>query len=115
VYEYKTKVTRVVDADTMDLDVRLGFKVVVQERFRLHGLNAPETFGPKASQAGKSAKAYVESWLATWCVGNEVVIRSSKPLSTDKYGRWLAVVSSPGGKTLNQDMLAEGHAVEYLP
>jgi len=125
VYEYAIEVERVVDGDTLDLHVDLGFKVGVRVRVRLHGVDTPETYGVKKHseewEAGVRAKAFVEHWLATQVEqGRRLVMRShdGKDLGTGKYGRWLATIDSYGGGTcrvLNDLLVEEGHAtrVDY--
>lgn len=87
-YRYAAKLIRVVDGDTVWMDVDLGFTVHVSICFRLLGINAPELYGTPGT-AGKDAKARLESLLAQGALS----LRSEKPLKTDKYGRWLADIT----------------------
>ena len=113
-FEYAAKLIRVVDGDTVWLNVDLGFTVHVEICFRVLGINAPEIVGANAV-AGKLAKAHLIGLLAQ----GSLVIRSQKPLKTDKYGRWLAdiTVVRPDGSTFNvsQAMVADGQAVTNSP
>jgi micrococcal nuclease len=87
-YEYKAEVLRVVDADTFDLLVDVGFSITLKERFRLNGVDAPESWRPKTKaegEHGELAKAAVEKLLN----GKKVRIITYKG---DKYGRWLCDV-----------------------
>jgi micrococcal nuclease len=52
-YEYKAEVLRVVDADTFDLLVDVGFSITLKERFRLNGVDAPESWRPKTKAEGE--------------------------------------------------------------
>ena len=90
-YEYHATVLRVVDGDTIDLDVDLGFHIHVQQRVRLAGINAPE----HGTKAGDAATKFLHEQLFGMrsTPFQEVVIRSTKPPKTEKYGRWLADVT----------------------
>jgi micrococcal nuclease len=102
----------VVDGDTLDLSVDLGFGVFKLDRFRLNRINTPEVRGADAAR-GKAASRRVEA-LAP--VGSTVMIRTIKD-SQEKYGRYLAEVfiEQPGVHTLNLNdaLVAEGLAVAY--
>jgi len=91
-YEYIGKMVNVVDADTFDIEVDLGFTVVVKQRFRLLGGDAYETrlgrgTTPEEKEKGLKAKAYVERLCIGY--GEDVRIISNK---TGKYGRYLCDV-----------------------
>jgi endonuclease YncB( thermonuclease family) len=86
-YEYKASVRRVVDADTLDLDIDLGFGIITRQRVRLARINAWETRGPEREQ-GLIAKAFVEQALV--CDLYEFIwIRTDK---RGKFGRWIAEI-----------------------
>lgn len=95
--EYKAKVTRVVDGDTIDAEVDLGFNVFIKERFRLLGIDAPETRTKDLIEKarGLKTKAFVEDIINS---STEVVIKTNK---AGKFGRWLAVVTLDGDTNLN--------------
>lgn len=113
-YKYEATVERWVDGDTVDCVVDLGFTVQVRTRFRLYGVNTPETNRKASREAGKAAQAFAEGMAP---VGTQVVVDSRK---TGKYGRWLAVVHpvDPEGCVLavsvNEALLEAGHAVVYM-
>ena len=89
-FSYAAKLIEVIDGDTVDLLVDLGFGIHVKERFRLYGIDAPEM----PTEAGKIAKAYLESILGTAIelyVATRKMIRRPQE-KTDKYGRYLAVL-----------------------
>jgi micrococcal nuclease len=116
-YEYNAKLLRIVDGDTLDMEVDLGFRTFQRIRCRLYGLNAPETFGvPRYSEeyaAGKAAIDFVTSWFATNNGPAGVVIRSydGRDIGQEKYGRWLVVPVPPtGGVSLCDAMIAAGVA-----
>ena len=119
-HEYRARVVRVVDGDTLVLDVDLGFRIRHEVVVRLAGIDAPEMVGA-ARPAGEAAKDFVKTWLAAkpWAV-DEVHVRTAK--APEKYGRWLAVVLPTlnvggalvaGTESLNEALLAAGHAVPY--
>lgn len=119
-YTYDAKVLRVVDGDTLDLIVDLGFRVFKKVRVRLHGIDTPETFGVKKEsdeyRRGKEATAFVQAWVGG--DRREVLIRShdGKPFDQGKYGRWLVEVFKPGvALTLNEELVKEklAEAVDY--
>lgn len=97
-------VNRVVDADTLDVDVDLGFTVSVGVRVRLNGIQAPEL----RTSAGYSARGFVTDILK---VGDTVTIRTFK---TEKFGRYLAdVLVGEGKQSLAALLIEAGHAVAW--
>jgi len=129
-YVYKASVVRVVDGDTLDLFVDLGFRTWQKIRVRLYGVDTPETYGVKKEsaeyEAGMAAKKFVEQWLGLvieesneqYCHiilnPSPVTIRShdGKELGQGKYGRWIVeVMREDDDCSLNEALLDEGHAV----
>lgn len=109
-YYYDATVLRVVDGDTIDLSCDLGFRVGKRDRFRLYGINAPE----RGQTGWAEANAALQAMLP---VGERVTIRTYHPTTrdpADKYGRWLATVLTGDGLDVNQAMVDQGHAVEYM-
>ncbi len=103
-HRYSAIVRRIVDADTLDLDVDMGFRAWrIRERFRLAGINAPEMRGPQRA-AGQAAKAWLEAALP---IGAVIVIESAK--DPDNFGRWIARVWCDG-TCLNDALVEAGHA-----
>jgi len=84
IWSYKGKVTNVVDGDTVDVDVDLGFYVSTQLRFRLAGIDAHEIRGVEESvkALGMEEKRFLEELI----LDKDVIIQSDK---TGKYGRWI--------------------------
>lgn len=112
-YEYKARVTTVVDGDTVDVEIDLGFRITTKQRCRLSGINAPETKGAEKT-AGGAAKDFVFHWLQA--NGWDVLIRSEKPYADDKYGRFLVIIYTVNARveeSLNAAMVRTGHAVIY--
>ena len=121
-YQYKAQVKAIIDADTIDVLIDLGFGVHTMQRLRLYGIDAPEM----KTEAGKIAKEYVKSVLLGADAAMFVYVRTIKD-KQDKYGRKLAVLyfdpvsmaddrdeSNIGvmGMSLNQQIVNNGHAVE---
>lgn len=64
-YEYRViDVVNVVDGDTVDVRISLGFGLRAALRVRLLGVDTPEVYGPNASDAGRAARAFTAEWLA---------------------------------------------------
>lgn len=106
-YRYRATVRNVVDGDTFDAAVDLGFHVRAEVRFRMAGVNAPELHG-STREAGEAAKA----WLASRIGAREVILDTTR--GQEKYGRWLATVYVDGGESVNQRMVEEGLAVPFM-
>jgi micrococcal nuclease len=122
IYIYKAELIRVVDGDTVDLIIDLGFDTSRKERFRLYGIDAPEM----RTETGKAAKA----WLCEALQPIEAIYVQTIQLETkakrDKYGRFLAVLYDDLGDidanrpmktpvspaSINAKMITEGHAKE---
>ena len=99
-FDYYATVIKVIDGDTIDLAVDLGFHVGVSIRVRLMGVDAPEV----STAEGKVVRDRLRTELP---IGTKVEIHTEK-YPGDKYGRWLARVSGPTGDLaewlLTQDM-----------
>lgn len=105
-YRYAATVEKVVDADTLDVAIDLGFRVQFRVRIRVAGIDAPEM----STAAGKAAAAYVRDHLP---IGDPVLLTTYKP---DKYGRALADVTMlryGDDIDLAETLVALGHAVPY--
>lgn len=107
-YQYNATIVKVVDGDTVDIEIDLGFSVVMKQRVRLAGINAPE----KNTEAGMQSKLWLTDRL--W-VGQKVVVKSERPGAGDKYGRYLAwiVDGKDGDRTVNEALVASGHALPW--
>ena len=105
-YEYAASLLKIVDGDTVDVRVDLGFTIHYDIRLRLAGINAPEMNNPDGS--GVAARAYITTLL-----NGPLIIQTAKDRK-EKYGRYLATIYV-GGSTVsvNQQMLDSGHAVPY--
>jgi micrococcal nuclease len=114
-YEYFVKeVKNVVDGDTIDVIIDLGFDILFASRVRLAGIDTPESrTTDKAEKAlGIEAKEYLKKYLKD---SKSVVIRTEKMDSSEKYGRILGWVYVNGdSESLNNKMINDGYAWGYL-
>ncbi len=110
-YEYQCRILRVIDGDTVDIDIDLGFGVWMhRERVRLYGIDTPEsrTRDLEEKKFGLLAKAYVRDHLPVGSIQTLVTIKDGK----GKFGRILGKFKI-GDDILNDIMIKEHHAVEY--
>ena len=103
-YEYQADVIRVIDGDTLLLDIDLGMRIHVTQIVRLLGVNAPEMTGEQRP-AGIAAREWVSGQV-------DSTVRIKTHLDrNDKYGRLLVEVFLADGTVLNQAIIAAGHGV----
>lgn len=109
-YYYNATVDRVVDGDTIDVTIDLGFNIWVKERLRLYGLNTPETRTKdlEEKERGLKAKKYVEHQVNS--NGGQIQVLS---LGKGKYGRVLAEIWV-GKNNINELLIANNHAEVYM-
>jgi micrococcal nuclease len=114
-YEYFVEeVKTVVDGDTIDVVIDLGFDILFASRVRLAGIDTPESrTTDKAEKAlGLEAKEYLKKQLKD---AKSVVIRTEKMNSSEKYGRILGWVYVNGeSESVNNKMINDGYAWGYL-
>jgi micrococcal nuclease len=110
-YHYKAKVDRIIDGDTIDVTLDLGFDLHMQGRIRFAGINAPEsrTKDLVEKQKGLEAKRFVEDWLSN-C--KQVIIQTELD-ERGKFGRILGNILNEEGESLNDEMVSLGHARLY--
>lgn len=110
---YRAEVVNVIDGDTLDLLVDLGFNIHHSIRVRLNGVNTPEsrTSDIKEKELGLKAKDFTKDWT----VRHPVVYVSTVKDKKEKFGRILAQVYSDPDKTacLNEDLIGSGYARAY--
>jgi len=116
-YEYRIKeVIKVVDGDTLDVVLDLGFHTYVQKRIRLYGINTPETrtSDKEEKKKGLAAKARLKELLNATPVSTEELYRGLivRSHGLGKYGRVLGEVLKDN-LVLNRVLVKEGHACEY--
>ena len=110
-YTYKVRrVVRVVDADTLLLEIDLGFYTYHISRVQLARIDAPEIFGVSKDsdeyKAGLKAKVFVENWLKA---AKELYIKTYRD-TKGKYGRYLVEVYNDKGECLNDILVEKGLA-----
>jgi micrococcal nuclease len=114
-YEYRVKnVTKIVDGDTIDVAIDLGFDISFSSRVRLAGIDTPEsrTKDLKEKALGLESKEYLKKKLDA---AINIVIRTEKVNSSEKYGRILAWLYVDGEtKSVNHEMIEKGYAWGYL-
>ena len=111
-YEYRCKVSRVVDGDTVDVDIDLGFGVWLhKERVRIVGIDTPEsrTRDKIEKRFGLLAKEFVEKFFKT---DGDVILTTKKYDAKGKFGRILGDFLC-NGRALSIVMIDNHHAVEY--
>jgi len=118
-YDYKVKIVKVIDGDTVDVDIDLGFDVWLKnERVRMMGIDTPEsrTRDRIEKKFGLAAKKRLQQLLSTGCVLRTQVDKSGHDMK-GKFGRILGdfeiVLSNGEISSAAQILVNEGHAVEY--
>lgn len=105
-YEYEGRIVRVIDGDTVMVDISLGFNLWRhQEILRLAGINAPEV----NTSAGRAAAVFLRKLLPEGATVTVVTKKDKK----EKYGRYLASISI-NGENVSSTLLSEGHAQPYM-
>ena len=111
------KINKVVDGDTIDVTIDLGFDLYKKERVRIAGVDTPEkrTRDLEEKALGLDATAWMKDKLTETIKGDEeLIIRTELKGGTGKYGRllgWLYV--GEGDISLNEQMITEGYAWAY--
>ena len=113
-YIYRIKqITKVVDGDTIDADIDLGFDISLTKRIRLAGVDTPESRTADANE--KKYGLQSKEWLK-YKVENakDILIKTELPDSTEKYGRIIGHLFINDQETsLNDQMVVEGYAWTY--
>ena len=117
-YEYSCKILRVIDGDTVDVDIDLGFGVWMhKERVRLHGIDTPEgrTRDLEEKKYGMIAKEQIKSFMPVGSMQTLVTVKDK----AGKFGRILGKFlihdkKTDAQMTINDWMIREHHAVEYF-
>ena len=108
-YVYEAELERVIDGDTIDITLRLGFDVnLTKQRVRLHGIDTPESRTRNLAEKALGLKA--KERLQEVCVGRFKI----KSLGKGKYGRILGIPYDQDGADICKTLVNEGHAVEYF-
>tara|TARA_B110000503_G_scaffold136341_1_gene218497 strand:+ start:2791 stop:3240 length:450 start_codon:yes stop_codon:yes gene_type:complete len=115
-YEYRVKVLKVVDGDTVDVDIELGFGVVLSdERVRIMGIDTPEsrTSDEVEKLFGKAAKHRLEELLSETAILRTQISKNGEDMK-GKFGRILGDFVAPDGRMITEIMTQEGHCVPYF-
>jgi micrococcal nuclease len=114
-YEYRVKkVLKVVDGDTIDVDIDLGFDISFTSRVRLAGIDTPEsrTTDKMEKALGLEVKKKIGELIAS---AQTIVIKTEKPDSSEKYGRILGWLYLDGAeRSVNEALIAGGYAWGYM-
>jgi micrococcal nuclease len=111
-YVYRLKaLVRVIDGDTVDLDLDLGFSLTLRQRVRLYGVDAPELRSKDPAEKAKAqeSQGFVTQWFAR---PGAVLVHTNKE---EKYGRMLADCHREGAPSLCTELLERGLARPYTP
>ena len=112
-FEYKCVITKIVDGDTVDVDIDLGFSVwLKKQRIRLYGVDTPESRTSDKIEKiyGRKAKAFVQERLP---LNSHQILRTKLDDSRGKFGRILGEFVC-GESTVNQLLIDTHNGVEYL-
>lgn len=107
-YVYHATILNIVDGDTVDAEVDLGFNIFFKLRLRLNGINTMELRDPDPAKRELSVRA--KTRITELLLGRKVIIESRK---IDKYGRYLADIYLDS-VNINQQLITEGLAVPYM-
>jgi micrococcal nuclease len=107
-YEYKATIRKVIDGDTIEVTLDLGFRITTVQRLRLLGINAPELHKAAQIKAAKAAKTALAEKLPpeTACI-----VQTTK---SDDWGRWLATIILDG-ENVNAWLVEHGYAERIKP
>lgn len=111
-YEYQAIVKRVVDGDTVDIDIDLGFGVVLRdERVRIMGIDTPESRTRDLTEKvfGLASKERLKQLL-----GKKSILKCKEYDSKGKFGRILGDFTTNDGRMVTDVLIEEGHAVAYF-
>ena len=112
-FEYNAVIVKVVDGDTVDVDIDLGFSVwLKKQRVRLYGLDTPEsrTRDKEEKKYGLLAKAKV---LEHCPIGSKIKLKTQKGKSKGKYGRILGELISDKSVNVNKFLIDNNYGVDY--
>ena len=111
---YVRELKSVVDGDTIDVVIDLGFNVLFQQRVRLAGIDTPEsrTSDKFEKSLGLESKEYLKTKLKD---AKDIIIKTQKPDSSEKYGRILGWLYVDGAEiSINEQMIQDGYAWGYM-
>jgi micrococcal nuclease len=115
-YEYKCNIIKVIDGDTVDVDIDLGFGIWMKnERVRIMGIDTPEsrTSDPVEKMFGIAAKYRLEQLLGETGILKTQVSKKGEDMK-GKFGRVLGDFIAPDGRLVTEIMIEESHCVPYM-
>ena len=115
-YEYQCRILRVIDGDTVDIDIDLGFGVWMhRERVRMMGIDTPEsrTRDKVEKKFGLASKARLKELLGKTTVLKTQINKKGEDMK-GKFGRVLGDFVTENGKMVTEIMIKEGHCVPYF-
>lgn len=115
-YEYRAKVIKVIDGDTVDVDIDLGFGISLNnERVRIMGIDTPEsrTRDKVEKKFGLASKARLKELLGKTTVLKTQINKKGEDMK-GKFGRVLGDFVTESGKMVTEVMIKEGHCVPYF-
>jgi micrococcal nuclease len=115
-YEYRCKVLKVIDGDTVDIDIDLGFGTWIRnERVRIMGIDTPEsrTSNLIEKKFGLAAKSRLQELLGETAILKTQVSKKGEDMK-GKFGRILGNFATEDGRNCADILCEEGHAVTYF-
>jgi len=117
-YDWRVKrLLRIVDGDTFDVVIGRGFGETSALRFRVYGVDAPESRGVHASPAGAAATDFAAAWWIAHFDGHDAVVARSRPgsdaavgIGDGAFGRWLASFTCSCGADYAADLVVAGYS-----
>ena len=115
-YEYRVKIVKVIDGDTVDVDIDLGFGIILSdERVRIMGIDTPEsrTRDKVEKKFGLASKARLKSLLGKTGILKTQINKNGEDMK-GKFGRILGDFATEDGRMVTDILVEEGHAVAYF-
>jgi len=115
-YEYRVKIVKVIDGDTVDVDIDLGFGIILSdERVRIMGIDTPEsrTRDKVEKKFGLASKARLKSLLGKTGILKTQINKNGEDMK-GKFGRILGDFVAEDGRMVTDILVEEGHAVAYF-
>ena len=113
-YQYKATIIKVIDGDTVDVDIDLGFEVWLKnQRIRLYGIDTPES--RTSDKVEKVFGNLAKSKVLEFCpVGSDIILQTKTDDSRGKYGRILGELITKDGVNVNEYFIENNYAVAYF-
>ena len=113
-YQYKAVIIKVIEGDTVDVDIDLGFEVWLKnQRIRLYGIDTPES--RTRDKVEKVFGNLAKNKILEFCpIGSEIVLQTKTDDSRGKYGRILGELITKDGINVNEYFIKNAYAVAYF-